>query len=479
MVFDKKMLSSVMRGVIRVEEEDDWFCFTRFLPGQADAYRKDPNLYMKVPATSGVSMAFRTDASKLSFHYRVTPASSRSFYDFTLLVNGKKYAQFGKKLHTDEGDCVFSLPEGEKEVEVFLPCLCKTELKDISVDGNVTALPKQPKLLFLGDSITQGYDSLCSADCYPTRVCAALGFEQLNQGIAAAKFDPDTIEWIPEFVPDRIVVAFGTNDWNQGVPHFRETVESYFARLHETFGETPVWAITPIWRADGDRVTAVGTFEDAIRIIEETCAAYPNLTVVDGGRIFPHDTTFLYDGRLHPSAEGFAFYAEGLLRAMEGAAPVKVIDGANRAETVSRVREASRGVILRDGKLLVSHDVAMDMLMTPGGGKEQGESDEACCAREVEEETGLVVRVGKEFLTLIEYYGDVRYVTHYFACEPTGTGEKHLTELEAERGLRPEWLAPEAFLDTVSKHADFAETNEEKRGLYLREFEAMKTFLGK
>ena len=149
------------------------------------------------------------------------------------------------------------------------------------------------------------------------------------------------------------------------------------------------------------------------------------------------------------------------------------IFGENRHRRATRRREASRAVIFQDGRLLLTHLRAGDVSMLPGGGLEAGETPEQACAREVREETGLVVRPAKRYLALHEYYEEWDYVTYYFVCEPAGTSERALTEAERSAGLETRWSSFGDALELFSHHPDFAETSEEKRGIYLREYTAL------
>ena len=151
--------------------------------------------------------------------------------------------------------------------------------------------------------------------------------------------------------------------------------------------------------------------------------------------------------------------------------------GANRFETFTKTRTGCRAVILREGKILLSHETGTGWWLVPGGGLEPGETPEECCIREVEEETGLLVKPLRQFLTLYEYYEEFRYISHYFICEITGRGQMHLTENEAARGLEPAWLPLSEAIELFSKHQSYADTNEEKRGSYQREYTALTEFL--
>jgi len=151
--------------------------------------------------------------------------------------------------------------------------------------------------------------------------------------------------------------------------------------------------------------------------------------------------------------------------------------GANRFETYTKTRAGSRAVIVQDGKILLSHETVSGWYLVPGGGMEEGETPEECCVREVEEETGLIVRPVRQFLTMNEYYEEYRYIGYYFICEVIGRGQMNLTEMEKRRGAGPEWVPLEEAVELFSRHQEYAATSEEKRGAYLREYTALREYL--
>ena len=133
--------------------------------------------------------------------------------------------------------------------------------------------------------------------------------------------------------------------------------------------------------------------------------------------------------------------------------------GANRLEPFTRTREASRAVVVRDGLILLSHETVTGWVLVPGGG---------LCLNKVEETYAEIIA---------EYYEEYRYISYYFVCESTGSGQMRLTEAEKLRGLEPQWIPIRTAIDLFSRHQSYAEESEEKRGSYLREYTALQEYL--
>ena len=142
-----------------------------------------------------------------------------------------------------------------------------------------------------------------------------------------------------------------------------------------------------------------------------------------------------------------------------------------------KTRSACRGLVVRDGLLLLSYEVRTDQWFLPGGGMEEGETPEDCCIRELAEETGFGVRPTEHFLTIREHCGEWLYITHYFICTVTGQTERQLTEGEQAAGLEPRWLPVETALELFGKYEEYS-GNPMKLGAYRREFTALMTWKG-
>ena len=63
-------------------------------------------------------------------------------------------------------------------------------------------------------------------------------------------------------------------------------------------------------------------------------------------------------------------------------------------------RHACRGIVIKDGKILLSYESNEDKYIIPGGGVEEGETFAECCAREIKEETGMIVKPIEEYLEI-------------------------------------------------------------------------------
>lgn len=152
--------------------------------------------------------------------------------------------------------------------------------------------------------------------------------------------------------------------------------------------------------------------------------------------------------------------------------------GENRVTPYEKTRVGCRGVLVEDGKLLVSvARGAGGVMMLPGGGLEEGETLEECCRRELEEETGVVVEPVTCFLEFDEYYGEYKFIDYYFICRRVGECERHLTRYEERAGLEGVMMSVDEFMDETGGFSKYNVSDEERAGLYLREFVAIREYL--
>lgn len=118
----------------------------------------------------------------------------------------------------------------------------------------------------------------------------------------------------------------------------------------------------------------------------------------------------------------------------------KAIDiyGDNYLGITNHSREASRGIIVKNENIVLSHET---------------------------------------FLIVNECYGDWKFVSYYFECTVAGVTEQKPTNREMQVGAVPEWVAITDAMGIFSHYQEYAESNEERRGIYLREYKALAEFL--
>ena len=141
------------------------------------------------------------------------------------------------------------------------------------------------------------------------------------------------------------------------------------------------------------------------------------------------------------------------------------------------LRHACRGILVRDGKVLLSYESNNDKYIIPGGGIEPGECFSKCCEREMLEETGIRVRAGECYLETEELFDVWRHINHYYICEfIEDTGMMHLTAGEKAAGYVPVWVPLQEAIEIFGAYERFHATDIADYGLYRREYTALYEF---
>ncbi|MBO5269567.1 MAG: SGNH/GDSL hydrolase family protein [Clostridia bacterium] len=312
-------IQSITNGALRVTEESDGIHFYRCTEKQIAAWHTfSDSLYNGARCTTGVRLDFVTDSKHLSFS-----ASSGKKYE--LWIDGLLREKFdmSEKLASGEPMQVpLTDPLGHEKDEVrvtlWLPSHSKGVLTAVELDDGATFRPYdgyKKKILFIGDSITQGWDAAYDSLSYTHRVAAYYDASFLNQGIGGAFYHENCFDTF-DFDPDLVTVAYGTNDFGRFPTYdeMRKHVKAHLSLIAEAYKDKKVFVLTPIWR-DKREGKKMGTFENACAIVAEEATAL-GLTVIDGLTLVPPIPEFFADAYLHPNMNGFAVYAENLIRAL-------------------------------------------------------------------------------------------------------------------------------------------------------------------
>lgn len=280
------------------EDEDGYLAAFQYSDKQMEYFKQASDFwYGRCSASTAKTLEFITEATRFSFDYKIKWIGTKD--SFELAVDGLLSRIWYVKDMDQEGTLSIPLPEGKKSVTVYLPCDATALIRNFEIDAAMAPVPKNEKVLWLGDSITQGYGPLRSACTYVSVANRILNYDLINQGIGGYVYDKNSLMEMPGYRPDKIIVALGTNQFET---ESMAAVEEYYERLIEVYGKTiPVLCITPLWRCDlGEREKTMRRFCESIRAI---CARYPNIKVIDGFRLIPHLREYFLD-RVHPNVLG-------------------------------------------------------------------------------------------------------------------------------------------------------------------------------
>jgi len=140
-------------------------------------------------------------------------------------------------------------------------------------------------------------------------------------------------------------------------------------------------------------------------------------------------------------------------------------------------RYAARAVIMQDGQLFIERAQTPQVIMLPGGGKEDDEDNFECVTRECAEECGIIVSPVEELFKIKEYYRDTVYDTVYVRCEIVGKCATDFTENEKSMSLASGWQNFDAILEDFDRIMALYQDGEELYCCHKRELLAIKHIL--
>lgn len=326
-----EQIKSITCGAVRILQEEKGLRFWRFTKEQEVMYydtrvQTGMNYRDRSTASAGVKFAFRTNSRKLTLTVEATPATSRFYYDFEVLINGvtvgtlnnheDKLYPLGRPKYCyplGENSGEFALGSGEKLVEVYFPWSVCPFVKAVELDDGATLIPvkRSKTLLVYGDSITQGYDSTKLSGHYTAQIAKMLDADIVSKAIGGEIFHPPLAKLKDDFQPDYITVAYGTNDFSKtDSATFVDDCRAFFTALRENYPNAKMFALTPVWRADLDEKRRFGAFLSVDEKIAKAVADIPGVTVIHGYDFIPHDPAMFGDVYLHPNDDGFAHFAQ-------------------------------------------------------------------------------------------------------------------------------------------------------------------------
>ncbi|MEU6549273.1 SGNH/GDSL hydrolase family protein [Streptomyces sp. NPDC046915] len=354
---------NLLRGALEAERTERGLLPHR-LPARARAQCADPQLAMAEAQPSGVRLVFRTRATAVELDtlptkrvYPGAPPRPDGVYD--LLVNGRPAGRGsvagGDTVTVDMttwtaerqpgpvGTLRFTgLPDGVKDIEIWLPHNETTELVALRTDAPVEPAPDPDRRVWLhhGSSISHGSDAASPTTTWPALAASLGGVELINLGLGGgALLDPFTARTLRDTPADLISVKIGINLVNTDLMRLRaftSAVHGFLDTIREGHPTTPLLVVSPLlcpihedtpgpslpdlgslstgqlrFRAAGDpaEVAAgkltLGVIRDELaRIVAQRAADDPHLHHLDGRELYGEaDSAELpLPDELHPDA---------------------------------------------------------------------------------------------------------------------------------------------------------------------------------
>ena len=308
-------MNELFHGALRVEKTAEGYAPYRFTPAGITRWgERRSGWLIRSSCTSSVSLAFFTDSDKISLSFSVSNFS-RPFVGFDVYENDSYTRHFDFEDNCTGGTLEYVCRNaGEKKIEIFLSCLNQIVISSLHAE-NIRPVPQNPhRLLFLGDSITQGMTAKCPSLIYPTLYARKRGMQAVNLGVGGAKYEDWQLDDFPDYGAEEVFLAYGINDLcsNPDTPHLLSCAESYLQKVAALFPTQPKTVLTPIWNRAIDEDEGFAprfrTYSDELTAIAKGLG----YRVIDGLTVFPNDRRFTFDGT-HPTDEGFAYLALSLL----------------------------------------------------------------------------------------------------------------------------------------------------------------------
>lgn len=338
------------------EDKTGWVRPIRFTPDQLRALGSvrawHPGLFRSMSAcTSGVTLEFTTDATRVSIELRMDPFSKGAqavLDDVARHEGGPEGPLDGVSVDIDGRHLPLMVPDEKNLVEfalddpaaapepglvriplpgmgephhvrVWLPCLTSCSVREVRADGTyLEPVAARGQLLVLGDSIAQGFVACDPGRSWTARLAAHLDLDLVNQGVGGQVFQPGSLAGLAGAArPEAIVVEYGENYRYEPCQASRvgREILAYLYEVAEAWPDVPTWVLTPLPHSEGVYPTNPRSCAAEVEgLIAAAVRRYPQMRLVDGAALLDAEQLpdLLADGSDHPGPEGQRMLAERL-----------------------------------------------------------------------------------------------------------------------------------------------------------------------
>lgn len=302
-----EQIKSITFGTTDLWQEDDGIHFRRCTQAQIDSwYASRENLGDGSTRTTGICFDFITDSPWFTLIF----AGSNKL---DILVDGILYWCHS----ATSPDLHLTLPEGEHRVTVVFPSHGNDRpfLQTLELADGASLCPHtyDRKILFLGDSITQGWCSSRDSLSWAWQTALAMNAQMLNQGIGGSWAKPEAFPLDVDFDPDTVIVSYGTNDWSirPSLEALKEAHDKYYDLVCEKYAGKKLVGISPVYRFGTEAGRKMGSFLECCEVVKQSIRDH-GMILVDGFTLIPHQEMFFADG-LHPLDNGYTTFAQHLV----------------------------------------------------------------------------------------------------------------------------------------------------------------------
>ncbi|MDD2404509.1 MAG: SGNH/GDSL hydrolase family protein [Victivallaceae bacterium] len=311
----------LVHGAAEVCAGEDGFSLARMTEELLTFYSFSEAQEIRASCPSGVRICFNSNTSFVAMRISYGRLA-RAIFAVELVVDGTEVLTFAPE--TPENGLTFTteLPAGgERRIEIFLPHLCECQVNELIIEDGATLTPvKYPgkRIIFIGDSITQGMTSSSPLKSYTSRLAAKLDWDFHNISVGGAIMKQEVGRMAEKIKWDLAILAYGVNDFAQSRP-LDEFIADTVGMLRYLCQrkKSVVWLITPIPCPAVPPVNTQGLkIDDYRKALTDAATEFDNVRVVDGTELVPDDKKYFDDDGVHPNDLGMASYADVMFKKM-------------------------------------------------------------------------------------------------------------------------------------------------------------------
>ena len=273
----------------------------RCLPEQMEGYwRLSDNLGEWSGRTNGVRLDFVTNSTLFSFKVVVG-------IKYELFINGVKDSHIATK----PGEVFTKELAGENRLTLIFPSHEAGAITDVALSEGATYKRYEhtygKKILFIGDSITQGWDTVSDSNSYAYQISLRLDADTVIFGVGGAYFHESAVPSVDVYHPDIVISAFGANDFRFGEEVLNENMHKFLDKLLALYKDSQIIGLTPICGRSAPS-TSRSPFRERIKSIYDEYG----IQYIDGAPLVaPLEDNFA--DRYHPNDKGYCEMADNLM----------------------------------------------------------------------------------------------------------------------------------------------------------------------